>query len=132
MARLCDAMGWSAVCDCGISWSYLSYFHEMVRRTRTYLVCISLTENCFYFSTVHTIMKCNVLRHLFWLFTVYQSTHLRVSSISKALLCRFHNMHSQVQLRELFERKMGLIVKPSVKTCVLGSSKEPSHRDGSF
>ena len=33
--------------------------------------------------TVQTLMKCRILRHFIWVFTVLQSTHLGVCSIQR-------------------------------------------------
>ena len=50
-------MVWPAVCDCGIPWSY------------------SLTFLPFLKQMVQTQMKCLILQHFIWVFTVCQSTY---------------------------------------------------------
>ena len=48
-----------------------------------HLSCTSVTDDCFYFDK-QTLMKCRNMPHFIWVFTVFQSTRLGVSSIQRS------------------------------------------------
>ena len=70
-------------------------------------LCISVPDVCFYLSKLQTQMKCRLMRHFIWVFTVCHSTCLLVSRKKQAYNIGIAHVFSCINIcrvsRMLFE-----------------------------
>ena len=61
--------------------------HDLKQQNKQKLICTSVLEleGCFILENSVDLMKCHILWHFIWVFSVCQSTHLRVSSIQRVM-----------------------------------------------